>query len=100
MSFSEIENRIKQAAQQYYTDGSSQISDEEFEKACKSNFRFKNKFEYALFKLYCKNFEFKQVPQGGCVHCGSSMGNNKINCSTCATLQIDGRELVFSGDDR
>ena len=76
------------------------ISDEEFEKACKSNFRFKNKFEYALFKLYCKNFEFKQVPQGGCVHCGSSMGNNKINCSTCATLQIDGRELVFSGDDR
>ena len=31
MSFSEIENRIKQAAQQYYTDGSSQISDEEFD---------------------------------------------------------------------
>ena len=28
------------------------------------------------------------------------MGKNKINCKTCATLQIDGRELSFDGDDR
>ena len=45
-----------------------------------------------------KNFEFKQEEQGGCVHCKSSMGNNKINCKICATLQIDGKELEFNGD--
>ena len=36
----------------------------------------------------------------GCVHCGSSMENNKINCKICATLQVDGRELTFNGDER
>lgn len=77
-----------------------EISDEEFLGACKKFFQFKNKFEYALFKIYQKNFKFIQKKQGGCVHCGSDMGKNKINCKTCATLQIDGRELSFDGDDR
>lgn len=74
------------------------ITDEEFNNACNNIFKFKNKFEYALFKIYSKNFEFKQEEQGGCVHCKSSMGNNKINCKICATLQIDGKELEFNGD--
>ena len=78
----------------------SEISDTEFMKSCKDIFQFRNKFEYALFRIYSKNFEFKQEEKGGCVHCGSSMGNNKINCKICATLQIDGREITFNGDER
>lgn len=73
------------------------ISDEEFGAACRDIFRFKSKFEYALFKMYDKNFKFHPQSQGGCVHCGSGMGNNKINCKICATLQIDGKELEFDG---
>lgn len=52
-------------------------------------------------KYIIKNFEFKQERKmGRCVHCGSSMGNNKINCKICATLQVDGREITFNGDER
>lgn len=76
-----------------------EIPEEEFQEACKKYFQFRNKFEYALFKMYQKHFPFKQVGEGGCVHCGSAMNGNKINCKTCATLQIDGRELSFDGDD-
>lgn len=76
----------------------NEISDKEYEFASKTIMPFKNKFEYALFKLYQKNFEFKQKKDGnGCIHCGSSMNGNKINCKICATLQIDGRELEFNG---
>ena len=76
------------------------ISEEEFDLACKNIFKFKSKFEYALFKIYSKNFKFEQQPQGGCIHCGSGMGSNKINCKVCATLQIDGKELIFDGGER
>lgn len=41
-----------------------EISDEEFLKSCKEIFQFRNKFEYALFKIYNKNFEFKQEEKG------------------------------------
>lgn len=78
----------------------NEITDEEFETGCKDYFQFKNKFEYALFKIYCQNFEFRQKETNGCVHCGSSMGNNIINCKICATLQIDGKEIIFNGDER
>lgn len=37
-----------------------EISDEEFEKSRKNIFQFRSKFEYALFKIYEKNFRFKQ----------------------------------------
>ena len=74
------------------------IDDKEYKEASKNIFKFKNKFEYALFKIYNKNFEFKQEKQGGCIHCKSNMGENKINCKTCATLQIDGKELEFDGE--
>ena len=76
------------------------ISDDEFNNACTTIMKFKSKFEYALFKMYKKHFEFKQQEQGGCIHCKSSMGDNKINCKVCATLQIDGKELSFDGEDR
>lgn len=76
------------------------ISDEEFFKASKEIFIFRNKFEYALFKLYSKNYKFEQIKHGGCVHCGSDMESNKINCKICATLQIDGKELSFDGENR
>ena len=76
------------------------ISDEEFKKASSSIFKFRNKFEYALFKIYRNNYDFKQQAQGGCVHCGSNMGKNKINCKVCATLQVDGKELEFDGEER
>ena len=75
-----------------------EISPQEYVKACNSIFSFKNKFEYALFKLYTKHFSFKQQLDGnGCIHCGSAMNGNTINCKTCATLQIDGKELKFDG---
>lgn len=38
----------------------SEISDTEFMINCKNIFHFRNKFEYALFKIYSKIFEFKQ----------------------------------------
>ena len=76
-----------------------EIPKEEFQEACHKYFPFRNQFEYALFKMYQKHFPFKQVGEGGCVHCGSAMNGNKINCKTCATLQIDGRELSFDGND-
>ena len=76
------------------------ITDEEFVHACKNIMNFKSKFEYALFKIYNRNFGFKQQEQGGCIHCKSNMGENKINCKVCATLQIDGKELKFDGEDR
>ena len=45
--------------------------------------------------------EFKQQPDGkGCIHCGSSMNGNIINCKVCATLQINGKELLFDGKKR
>ncbi len=75
------------------------IPDEEFFKACKKYFKFRNKFEYELFKLYKKHFPFNQV-KDGCVHCGSDMNGNKVNCKTCATLQIDGKELSFDGSTK
>ncbi len=75
-----------------------EVSDEEYKKASKTILPFKNKFEYALFKLYTKNFKFKQQENGqGCIHCGSSMNGNKINCKICATLQVEGKELEFDG---
>ena len=77
-----------------------EISDEEFSRECKNIFQFKNKFEYALFKMYTKHYEFKQKEHGGCIHCGSDMGSNKINCKICATLQVNGKELIFDGEDR
>ncbi len=74
------------------------ISPQEYVQASQSIFQFKSKFEYALFKLYQKHFDFKQQLDGnGCVHCGSGMGGNMINCKICATLQIDGKELEFNG---
>ena len=76
------------------------IKDEEYEQACREIFQFRNKFEYALFKKYCKYYDFKQLENGGCIHCGSDMKGNKINCRVCATLQRDGRELKFDGDER
>lgn len=42
----------------------NEISDEEFLTSCKDIFQFRNKFEYALFKIYNKNFEFKQEEKG------------------------------------
>jgi asparagine synthase (glutamine-hydrolysing) len=77
-----------------------EILDEDFLEACQNILPFKNKFEYALFKIYRKKFEFNQKEHGGCIHCGSDMGNNKINCRVCATLQVDGKELAFDGEDR
>ncbi len=75
-----------------------EIKSQEYIQASQCLFPFKSKFEYALFKLYQKNFEFKQQPDGkGCIHCGSSMDGNAINCRTCATLQVEGKELEFSG---
>ena len=41
-----------------------EISDEEFLTSCKDIFQFRNKFEYALFKIYNKNFQFKQEEKG------------------------------------
>lgn len=41
-----------------------EITDEEFNNACKNILQFRNKFEYALFKIYNKNFKFKQEQQG------------------------------------
>ena len=76
------------------------IKDSEYENACKEIFQFKNKFEYALFKMYNKYYKFEQVETGGCVHCGNSMNGNKINCKVCATLQVDGKELSFNGEER
>lgn len=76
------------------------IDDAEYSSACTDIFRFRSKFEYALFKIYCEHFEFKQIEYGGCVHCGSDMGKNKINCRVCATLQKDGKEIIFDGDER
>ena len=74
------------------------ISPQEYVQACQDIFQFKSKFEYALFKIYQKNFEFKQQGDGkGCIHCGCGMGENTINCKTCATLQVAGKELEFSG---
>ena len=79
----------------------NKISDKELIMANNSIFPFKNKFEYALFKIYNKNFEYKQVQnQKGCVHCKSSMGGNSVVCPVCATLQIEGKELIFDGQDR
>ena len=71
------------------------ISDTEFNYAYSKLFKFRNKFEYALFKIYRDNFGFEQQHEGGCIHCGSAMGNNKINCKICATLQISGKEISF-----
>ena len=72
------------------------IPDEEFEYASKNILPFKSKFEYALFKLYRKNFKFEQDQQGkGCIHCGASMNGNHVSCKVCATLQVDGKELEF-----
>lgn len=73
----------------------NEISEEEYKKGCSNIFQFKNKFEYALFKIYCRNYEFNQEENGGCVHCGSGMGNNKINCKICATLQVDRKGASF-----
>lgn len=74
------------------------ISPQEYVQACNSIFQFKSKFEYALFKIYKKNFGFEQASDGkGCIHCGSAMGGNTINCKICATLQVDGKELEFNG---
>ena len=76
------------------------ISDEEFDIACRQFFKFRNKFEYALFKIYQEYYNFRQEPNGqGCAHCGTSMNGNTINCKTCATLQIDGKELDFNGEE-
>ena len=75
----------------------NEITPQEYINASQSLFSFKSKFEYALFKLYKKNFEFRQQPDGrGCIHCGSSMDGNIINCKTCATLQVEGKELEFN----
>lgn len=74
------------------------ISDEEYLEACEKMFKFKSKFEYALFKMYNKHFNFEQVENGGCMHCGSGMEHNKINCKICATLQINGKEISFNGE--
>lgn len=41
-----------------------EISNEEFLTSCKDIFQFRSKFEYALFKIYNKNFEFKQEEKG------------------------------------
>ncbi len=74
-----------------------EISDEEYTIASKDILPFKNKFEYALFKLYCKNFKFEKDKNGkGCIHCGASMGENNVSCKICATLQVDGKELEFN----
>lgn len=74
------------------------IEDKEYNDACKNIFKFKSKFEYALFKMYRKHYNFEQDKTGnGCVHCGSAMNGNIINCKACATLQIDGKELIFDG---
>ena len=75
----------------------NEVSEEEFQEACHQYFPFRNYFEYALFKMYKKHFPFEQVTEGGCVHCGSAMNGNKINCKTCATLQVEGKELSFDG---
>ena len=42
----------------------NEISDKEFLTSCKNIFQFRNKFEYALFKIYNKNFDFKQKEKG------------------------------------
>ena len=51
-------------------------------------------------KYITKILNSNRKKKGGCVHCGSSMENNKINCKICATLQVDGREITFNGDER
>lgn len=77
----------------------STISDEEFYQAYENILKFKSKFEYALFKIYCKHFKFKQQEKGGCLHCRSNMGTNQIHCKICATLQAHGKEVEFNGDE-
>ena len=51
-------------------------------------------------KYITKIFNLNRKKKDGCVHCGSSMGNNKINCKICATLQVDGMEITFNGDEK
>lgn len=75
-----------------------EITPQEYIQASQSILPFKSKFEYALFKIYQKNFEFQQETDGnGCIHCGCSMNGNTINCKICATLQVEGKELEFNG---
>lgn len=74
------------------------ITPHEYIQASQKILPFKSKFEYALFKIYNKYFDFKQDRDGNsCIHCGCSMNGNIINCKTCATLQVDGKELEFNG---
>lgn len=80
--------------------GGDKITDEEYIDACTSILKFRNKFEYALFKIYRKYFDFDQKNNSGCIHCGSDMGKNRINCKICATLQMHGKEITFDGRDR
>ena len=41
-----------------------EISDDEYLEGCRNIFQFRNKFEYALFKLYNKYYTFKQEERG------------------------------------
>ena len=72
------------------------ISDSEYQKACKQIFPFKNKLEYVLFKKYIKNYSYIKSHGNGCVHCNSVMANNRVHCDVCQTVQYKRKELKFN----
>ena len=73
----------------------NQITDSDYNEACTEIFKFKSKLEYALFKKYINYFEYKKVCGKKCIHCGSKMNDENVNCSVCQTVQFDGKELKF-----
>ncbi len=72
------------------------VSDREFARACEEFFPFKNKLEYVLFKKYVHYYNYSRATNNYCIHCGSSMGNNLVNCPCCQTVQYKKRELKFN----
>lgn len=76
------------------------ISDQEFAQAREEILKFRNKFEYALYKIYSKSNKIqKDENGGGCMHCGSRMGEGAICCATCNTIQMEGKAIDFAGNE-
>ncbi len=74
----------------------NEVSDEEYAKACKEIFEFKNKLEYVLFKRYIRNYNYYKSKDNGCIHCHSLMSNDRVNCDCCQTVQYKRKELKFN----
>ena len=70
------------------------ISEEEYIDANNKIFCFNSKLEYALFKRYIKFFNYEQSCKDSCIHCKSNMGNYKVNCMVCQTVQFNGKEII------